>query len=404
VIGAIILILVLFGLTLPMLQVLKGRLPWLNLGLLKNLYWYHVAFAAIYYIYVQSSASDSVAYFNRASSNYEGWMDAYGTGTPFIDFVAWPFVNYLGFSYEMMMMLFSWMGYWGFVFFYITFKENLRFKHSLQGMDLLTIVIFLPNMHYWTASLGKGSIIFMGLAMAIYGLSRLNSRKISLLIGLLIIYHVRPHVFFIMGMGILAGLLTAREKVPLYQKLVVFAGVGVAVFFLYDDVMKFANIDSENFFESFDQLSSHRSVELAKAGSGIDISGYPLPLKLFTFWFRPLFVDAPGPIGIIVSFENLFYLWLTWQLFDGRFLKFLGKSAALVKTCGVAFLATSVALSGTLSNLGIIIRQKSMVMYFFLFIILAFMDYKKQLAMNKKKRAQGGDVSLHPLPGQVSLN
>ncbi len=126
----------------------------------------------------------------------------------------------------------------------------------------------------------------------------------------------------------------------------VIAGVGVAVFFLFEDVMKFANLDSENLLESFDQLSSHRSVELAKAGSGIDISGYPLPLKLFTFWFRPLFVDAPGPIGIIVSFENLFYLWLTWQLFDGRFLKFLGRSSALVKTCGVAFLATSVALSG----------------------------------------------------------
>ncbi len=40
-------------------------------------------------------------------------MDAYGTGTTFIDFVAWPFVNYLGFTYEMMMMLFAWMGYWG---------------------------------------------------------------------------------------------------------------------------------------------------------------------------------------------------------------------------------------------------------------------------------------------------
>ncbi|WP_276482106.1 hypothetical protein [Paraflavitalea pollutisoli] len=401
--GALILILVLFGATLPLLQLLKAQHRWLKIGLLRNLYWYHVLFAGIYYAYVQSSASDSVAYFNRTSENYEDWMDAYGTGTPFIDFVAYPFVNYLGFSYEMMMVLFSWMGYWGFVYFYITFRENLKHKHTFQGIDLVTLFIFLPNMHYWTASLGKGSIIFMGLAMAIYGISRLNSRKIVLLIGLLIVYHVRPHVFFIMGLGILAGLVTAREKVPLFQKLIVFAGVGVAVYFLYDDVMAFASIDSENFFASFDQLSSHRSVELAKAGSGIDISGYPLPLKLFTFWFRPLFVDAPGPIGIIVSFENLFYLWLAAKLFNAQFLKFLGKSPALVKTCGVAFLATSVALSGTLSNLGIIIRQKSMVMYFFLFVIIMFMDYRKGWVMQKKKNA-AGPVPLDPLPGQVSFN
>jgi len=386
VIGALFLVIVLFAITLPLLQVMKARFAWFQSGMIKNLYWYHILFALIYYVYVQSSASDSVAYYNRAESGYENWLEAYGTGTPFIDFVAWPFVNYLGFSYEMMMTLFAWMGYWGFVFFYITFKENIRFKHSLKGIELIALIVFLPNMHYWTASLGKGSIIFLGLGMSMYGLSRLKSRKIALLIGLLIVYHVRPHVFFLMGMGILAGLVTAREKVPLYQKLMVFAGVGVAVFFLYDDVMAFANLDSENLFESFDQLSSHRSVELAKAGSGIDISGYPLPLKLFTFWFRPLFIDAPGPIGIIVSFENLFYLWLAAKLFSGGFIGFMGKSPALVKTSAVVFLATSVALSGTLSNLGIIIRQKSMVMYFFLFIILCYMDYKKGILVSRKKK------------------
>lgn len=385
--SVLILIIVLFVITLPLLQVMKNRLDGFQSGLLKSLYWYHILFALIYYIYVQSSASDSVAYYERAQTAYENWTEAYDTGTPFIDFLAWPFINYLGFSYEMMMFLFAWLGYWGFVFFYIVFRENIRFKHSLQGIELVSLIIFLPNMHYWTASLGKGSIIFLGLGMVMYGLSRLKSRKVALLIGLLIIYHVRPHVFFLMGLGILAGLITAREKVPLYQKLMVVAGVGVAVFFLFDDVMAFANLDGENLMESFDQFSSHRSVELAKAGSGIDISGYPLVLKLFTFWFRPLFFDAPGLIGIIVSFENLFYLWLTFSIFSGRFIHFLRKSPALIKTSAVVFLATSFALSGTLSNLGIIIRQKSMVMYFFLFIILAFLDYKKGIIVNRKKKA-----------------
>lgn len=391
--GALILIIVLFAISLPLLSAMKARFAALPAGLMKALYWYHILFAAIYYIYVQTAASDSVAYYERAQTEYENWGEAYGTGTPFIDFLAWPFINYLGFSYEMMMVLFAWLGYWGFVFFYIVFRENLRFKHTLQGIDLVSLIIFLPNMHYWTASLGKGSFIFLGLGMALYGLSRLKSRKIALLIGLLIIYHVRPHVFFLMCVAILAGLVTAREKVPWYQKLLVFAGVGVSVFFLYDDVMAFANLDSENLFASFDQFSSHRSVELAKAGSGIDISGYPLPLKLFTFWFRPLFVDAPNPIGVIVSFENMFYLWMAASLFSGNFIRFMGKSTALVKTCAVVFLATSFALSGTLSNLGIIIRQKSMVMYFFLFILLVFMDYKKGVTVYRKKKAMERKLS-----------
>lgn len=384
--GVLFLLVLLFVITLPLLQLFKGRMSWFPVGMMQKLFWWHVLFAAIYYIYVQSSASDSVAYYNRSLSEYASWMDAYATGTPFIDFLAYPFTNYLGFSYEMMMLLFSWLGYWGFVFFYIIFKENLKFKHSWKGIDLITLLIFLPNMHYWTASLGKGSVIFLGLGMSIYGLSRLSSRKIGLLIGLLIVYHVRPHVFFLMGLGILTGLVTAREKVPMYQKILVFGGVGIAVFLLYDQIMSFANLDSENLFSSFDELSSHRAVELAKAGSGIDISNYPIPLKLFTFWFRPLFVDAPGPIGIIVSFENLFYLMLAAKMFKGGFLGFIARGSALVKTSAVVFLATSFALSGTLSNLGIIIRQKSMVMYFFLFIALSFMDYKKAKAKSRQRK------------------
>ncbi|MBD0332886.1 MAG: hypothetical protein ICV66_09530 [Chitinophagaceae bacterium] len=150
--------------------------------------------------------------------------------------------------------------------------------------------------------------------------------------------------------------------------------------------MAFTGLDGDNLLESFDQFSATRSGELAKAGSGVDISNYPLILKLLTFWFRPLFFDAPGPVGIIVSFENLLYLTLALKLFQKGFIKFLSKSSAMVKTGAVVFLATSFALSGTLSNLGIIIRQKSTVMYFFLFLILCFLDYKKDLALKRKMK------------------
>ncbi len=147
-IGAIILIIFLFVVTLPVLANIQNRLPWFNGGIMKSLYWYHILFALIYYIYVQYSASDSVAYYTRASMNYETWGEAYGTGTPFIDFLAYPFIKFFGCSYQMMMVLFAYMGYWGFVLFYIFFKENIDYHHYLFGISLITIIIFLPNMHY----------------------------------------------------------------------------------------------------------------------------------------------------------------------------------------------------------------------------------------------------------------
>jgi hypothetical protein len=365
VLGGILLMVLFFAVSIPLLQMMKRRKPWFQLGMMKNLYWFHCLFTIVYYVFQLNSRSDSQEYFLRPQYNYPDWLSAYDTGTPFIDFVSYPFINYLGFSFEMMYVLFAWMGFWGFVFFYVYIKENLKYKHKLWNIDLIAILIFLPNMHFWTASLGKGSIIFLGLGMAMYGLSQLKTRKVYLLLGLLIVYHVRPHVFLFMAVGIVVGMFTGRQKVPLWQKLFVFGASVGAMVLLYDKIMAFSKIDGDNVLQSFNQFSTSRSYELSKsAGSGIDISNYPLVLKLFTFWFRPLFIDSPGAMGLVVSVENLLCLYLAFQLCRKEFIKFFRKSSALVKTSAVTFLATSFALSNTLSNMGIITRQKSMIMYF----------------------------------------
>jgi hypothetical protein len=373
----------------------KGK-PWFDVSLMKGLYWYHTFFAGVYYVMVMNSRSDSKGYFRRCLEEHSSWLSLYSRGTRFIDFIAYPFIKHLGFSYEMMMVLFTWMGYWGFVYFYMFFKENIRYKHKFlpntslggsgNGIDMITLFIFLPNMHYWTASLGKGAIIFWGLALAMFGLSKVNIRKAAFVIGLLIVFHVRPHVFLFMLIGILVGLFTGRQQIPVYQKVLVFVGATITLALMYNTIMNFVGLDSENLLESFDKFSSNKSFELAKANTGIDISNYPLILKLFTFWFRPLFFDAPGLAGMIVSFENVIYILLAVKLFQKGFIKFLKSSSALVKAGGVVFLATSFALSATLSNMGIIIRQKSMVMYFFLFLIISFLDYKKHIQVMKRKR------------------
>ncbi|MBN9299335.1 MAG: hypothetical protein J0I41_20200 [Filimonas sp.] len=266
-------------------------------------------------------------------------------------------------------------------------KENIRFRHTFQNTDLITILLFLPNMHFWTVSFGKGSFIFLGLALAAYGMSDVIKRKLALLTGLLLVYHVRPHVFLFMVIGIVFGFVTGRQKIPAYQKMIVFIGCAIAGIVLYNKILAFANLDSENVVDSFQQFSTTRSYELSKsAGSGLDTSNYPLWLKLITFWFRPLFFDAPGILGLIVSVENLFYVIIASSLLKKNFFKFLRKSSAVVKSSLVIFIVSSIALSSTMSNLGIIIRQKSMVMYFFFFVILSFMDYEKMQVYIKKKR------------------
>ena len=396
-IGGIVLIILLYIITLPLLNRFKAKHSWLDLSLMKKLYWYHTLFALVYYITVMSAPSDSVAYYNNTALGYSDWFSSYGTSTVFIHFFAYPFIKYLFFSYEMMMLLFAWIGYWGFIYFYIFIKENIQHKHYWKGWDLTTLILFLPNMHYWTASLGKGSVIFLGVALTVYGLSRLTTRKTALILGLLLVYHVRPHIFLVMSVAIILGLFTGRQKIPTYQKFLVFAGSALAVMFLYSKILLFAGLDSENLVGSFDQTSAKRASDLAKSGSGLDISNYPFVFKLFTFWYRPLFFDSRSIPGLMVSLENLFYIILTGQLFNKKIFKFVKSGSALVKASLVVFLGTSVAMCSTLSNLGLIIRQKTMIMYFLIFIILAFMDYKKEIKIARRQRMMAQNQDSAPL-------
>src|SRR5690349_16408476 len=88
---------------------LKSVYPFIDAALLKWLFFYHTLLAFAYYVYVQFNPSDSVYYYQKILNDYRGenWRDFYGTSTTFIEFVGYPFVKYLGFSYEAMMALFS---------------------------------------------------------------------------------------------------------------------------------------------------------------------------------------------------------------------------------------------------------------------------------------------------------
>jgi hypothetical protein len=161
----IIVFIVLLSANQLLLTSLSKKHVFLNKKLLNGLFFYHLLFFGLYYTYALFNPSDSNQYYYVASTRQYDWFGLFETGTNFINFVAVPFVQ-LGLSYESLMLIFSWFGYVGFVFAYLFFRENITYPVKLFGnIDFLTLMLFLPNMHFWSASLGKGSIIFMGLMM-----------------------------------------------------------------------------------------------------------------------------------------------------------------------------------------------------------------------------------------------
>jgi hypothetical protein len=345
---------------------------------MRLLFLYHLLLALVYYLYALFNPSDSWGYYFRIINDIgsDNWQGHYGTSTTFITFVGYPFVTYLGFSYEACMALFSFFGFLGFLYFYVFFKEQIRFKHTLFGVDLITIIFFLPNLHFWSSSFGKGSIIFLGLGLFFFGISKIRTRWLSIIIGGIIIYHVRPHIMLVILLSSAIGFMFTTKGVSFSLRILFLLGVAVAFYYIYGDVLKLVGIEEEELAsQSFDL--THRATELTKATSGVNITSYSLPLQVFTFLYRPLFFDAPGILGLIVSFENLFYILITLKIFSFRGIRYLITSNFLVKTSFFSFLSVTIALAQIAGNLGLAMRQKSQVMLLFLFVIISFLDAQK---------------------------
>jgi hypothetical protein len=340
------------------------------------LFFYHSLLALTYYLYALFNPSDSHNYFQKAVVKIYGedWLSYFGTSTRFIDFISFFLVNNLGFTYESAMVLFSWMGYLGFLFFYIFFKERIHTNPKFFGVDYLWILLLLPNLHFWSSSLGKGSIIFFGFGLFFYSLMHPGRRVWAIILGGFIIYMIRPHIFLVIMIAIALSYTFSTKGVAIGFRIAILATSVVILFCIYQDILALTGLEDESIA---DPLISHRAQELSKATSGIDLVNYSIPEKLFAFWFRPLFFDAPGMLGYIVSFENLFYLVFFARLLQPKGIRFLWSGDAIVKTCLLTFGGVSFALAQISGNLGLPMRQKSQVMILMLFVILKFMDEQR---------------------------
>ncbi len=328
----------------------------------------HLFFGLVYLLYAYATRSDSGEYY-RITVQTKSWAELFQTGTFFIRFLCYPLSNILGLSYNAVMFIFSFVGFQGILLFYLAARENIpKMSVVFGGVTLLEILFILPNCHFWSASLGKGSVMIFAIGLTFYGLSRFNSRFPHLLIGAFLVYMVRSHMLLAVVIGLALGLFLSQSGIKWYVRYSLLLVSFLAVFLLSDNVLENTGTESLNIFDS--KKIETRAKELGKGNSGLDLANYNQGFKLFTFIYRPLFVDAPGLMGIISSFENIFILFLSFH-FLINFPSFWNVSTGFHKTAFFVFLLAAISLAQISGNLGIAIRQKSQI-FPLLFFVLAF--------------------------------
>ena len=353
-------------------KVLSSNFKVKSEGYLWLLFTVHFILTIAYILYSSSSRSDSFNYYNKTLYT-DDWFSFFKSGTKFIGFLAWPFTQTLGLGYYSVMLIFSYIGYFASVFFYLVAVENIELKPAWASYTPLELVFLLPNLHFWTSSLGKGSVITFAIGLFAFGLSRINRRILPTIIGAILIYMVRPHILLAIILASVIGLIvTSGGLKPFFKWSIIIVSVFLFIN-LSGSVLKFTDTDTLDITSS--TTLSHRTSELSKASSGIEIGNYNLVYKIFTFWFRPLFFDGLGVLGFLASFENLFCLIMAIQIIKWLFKSWSGWNGYF-KISLFAFLLGSVILAQITGNLGIALRQKAQLMPFF------FILYCKALSLN----------------------
>lgn len=256
--------------------------------------------------------------------------------------------------------MYTLLGFLGILYFYLSAQKLLTTDVKVKGYSLFPLAFFLPNLHFWSAGVGKDTLSFFCVGLFAYSILSIKTRFYGIILSLILVYNIRPHmaIFILAAFGI-GSLFDKNLKVG--YKVVLSLGFAIAAFMLFDNVLEYAKIDEVS-TESFEQFSNTRVANLSGSskGSSVDISSYPYPFKIFTFLFRPLFIDAHNFSSLLTSIENFVLLYLTLLLIKAKPLKSFIEAPYQVKALAIFVVVGSLAFSNILGNMGIMVRMKNM--------------------------------------------
>jgi len=334
----------------------------------------HNLFFLLYYLYSTSKRSDSLQYYQKTLFS-SSWLEFLGTGTDFIRFLTYPFSHYLHLSFPAISLIFSFLGFQGMVFYYLTAIENIFGQKNIYfNLTILELLFLLPNCHFWSSSLGKGSVMILGIALIMFALSNFKKRYLLFVFSLLLVLAIRPHIVFILLICLVICVIVA-SNIKILNKILIASVLIIVVVFISGFVSTFIKSDFTSIFIENSTIYN-KAKQLSTSNSGYDINHYNQLFRLFTFLFRPLFVDSPNILGTITSLENVIGIFLFLHLFY-MLLKSSIKWNNFMLFSFIFFFVSSLMLAQVCGNLGIAIRQKAQIMpLFFMIYVKIYIDYK----------------------------
>jgi hypothetical protein len=304
-------------------------------------------------------------------------------GTEFMNAFNYIPANIFGMSFFANTLFFGLLGFIGFIFIYHICIQTIPYNSNFFKYPLFPLLLFLPNLHFWSSGIGKDTMLFLCIAMIAYGVMNIAKRFPLIVIALLLSYGIRPHITLIITVSfgfayILNGKVSKSQRIALS---VLLATIAVAIL---PAVLEYTKIEDAS-LDSLESFSENQAAGLSNGLSFVDISSYPYPLKVLTFLYRPFFFDINGIPALIASFENLLLLLLSIQVMRKHPVRAFKAAPLAIQGLFIFFILGILVFSMSMSNLGIILRMRNMFLPGLILFILWTFSYQQEWALRKMK-------------------
>ncbi|MEJ5220078.1 hypothetical protein WG622_17625 [Cognatishimia sp. D5M38] len=318
------------------------------------LYLWHSFFCIAFFWFSLGGKADATGYYLHSLEYDSGFH----FGTRGVYFVVSFLSQNLSLSYGNVCLVFNIFGYIGL----LAFASALRSVtlHSRPDIKKFSAVFpYLPGLSFWSSSVGKDALTGMAAGLVTWAALDLRHRLPAVFLGAFLFFFTRPHMAGILLLSFCLALLVTSQLSVTRKFMVLLIVVPITVFGVQLG-LTYAGIGDALKSNAISQFLEARQTQNLGGGNSIDIASMSLPERLLSYMFRPLFFDAAGALGLLVSLENmaLLTLFVAVSFRMRRTKTVLGSFEFYLFVFFV--LGSWLVLANTTSNLGIAIRQKTM--------------------------------------------
>ncbi len=347
---------------------------------------YHLLFVYIFINYTSINGGDSSLYwFKTPVTHGYSWSQLFYYGNKLMCWFNYPFAVLLKLPIWVGYVLYGIVGLMGILQFYKLVKLVLGDRLIILGYNVLPIIAFMPNLHFWTAGITKEVLCFYAIATMLLQLQLRNLKSWSFIGSCALLVGIRPHValMFLVAFGAVYLWTVSLSRTRKITLSIAFCFLAVVLYVLVCNIIHINPLDWERWLVN----NKNWRDSFIESGSYVHIDSWNIPYQLFSFNFRPFFYDIHHHYSWILSIENLvlFTLYITAFIQTVRFRLF--KINNVVIGGIILFnLIGSLIYMQRYAGLGIFVRTKMMFQPFMV-IVLFYILIKTIPQLSKHDKA-----------------